>query len=159
MREFRIVITGHPYSEPRYYGDIKWRATDVYVRHPHGGKDSRHSDGRTFLSSTDTDRIVETRIPVSAVTDELLTTIALPTSLTEPKPLRGAIRDSDLVINTASVGTAPRLAVTMVHNLQLPNVLVALSNRSGVSSVQTYRDKEFDQSLVVSLLRSPDPAL
>ena len=150
MAEFRIVLQGPPYSEPRFYGELSWRATDVYVRQPHGGKDSRHSDGATYLSSDSSTRIVETRLPLSAVTGELVTTISLPSLLTEPRPLSGAIRAKDLVLNTSSNGTAPRLAVAVVANAQLPEALAEWQSRSGVSSVQTYVDKGLGQSLIVA---------
>jgi hypothetical protein len=111
------------------------------------------------LWSEGTERAVETRIPVSSVTAERLTTITLPSSLSEPRTLTGSIRARDLVIDTTSVGTAPRLAVTMVRNADLPDALANLRRRSGVSSVQTCVDKDFDQSLVVSLLTGPESAI
>ena len=47
-REFRIILKGPPYSEPRYYGTLQWNDRNVYIWHPSGRKDSRHSDGATF---------------------------------------------------------------------------------------------------------------
>jgi hypothetical protein len=152
MPDIRVVLTGPPYGEPRYYGTLAWRATDAYVRHLHGGKDSRHSDGQTYLSSNASDRVVETRLPLSSVTGEHLSTISLPTALSEPSVLCGPIRPGDLVINTASVGTAPFLAVTIVSNAQLADVLGQLGATSGVSSLQTCCDKGLGQTLIVALL-------
>jgi len=152
MSNFRIVLSGPPYAEPRFYGELSWRATDVYVRRPHGGKDSRHSDGHTYLSSHATDRVVETRLPISSVTNEHLTTISLPPSLCTPEVLEGTVRPRDLVIDTTSVGPAPRLAVAIVTNPQLADAIANWQARSGVSSVQTYVDKGLGQSLLVALL-------
>ena len=149
----RIILTGQPYSGPRFYGELSWRSTDVYVRHPDGRKDSRHSDGITYLSSDTTVRAVDTRVPTSAATQEVIKTIALPPLLAEPRALQGTIRDRDLVIDTASVGTAPTLAVSIVENSQLSDAIGAWQACSGVSSVQTFVDKGLGQSLLVALFR------
>ena len=155
MPNFRIVLSGPPYAEPRFYGELSWRATDVYVRQPHGAKDSRHSNGQTYLSSEGTDRVVETRLPISSVTDEQVTTISLPSSLSTPRALEGAIRPRDLLIDTCSVGTAPRLAVTIVANAGLADALTRWQAKPGVSNVQTYVDKGLGQALLVALLPNP----
>jgi len=155
MPDFRVILTGPSYREPRFYGELSWRATDVYVRQPHGGKDSRHSNGETYLSSEGTERIIETRLPLSAVTDEHLTTIRLPSLMTEPRVLDGSIRPRDLVVDTASLGTAPQLAVTIVSNPHLADALANWQTRSGISSVQTWVDKGLGQSLLVALLPNP----
>ena len=148
--EMRIVLTGPPYDEPRYYGKIQWGLRDVYVRHPGGGKDSRHSDGATRLTSTDESRICEMRVATSDVIHETVNFVQLPSSVSEPAPLRDAIKPTDLVLDTSSVGTAPRLAVEIAANNILPEVLNAWQTTSGVSSVQTCVDKGLGQSLIVA---------
>jgi hypothetical protein len=151
MPEFRIVLTGEPYKEPRYYGELEWDARNVYVRHPGGGKDSRHSNGATYLTSTGSDRALEFRVPTSAVGRELINFIALKPTVSEPPVLRGGIKTTDLVIPTTSAGTAPRLAVELVANSRLTGVLKAWESNSTVSSVRTFVDKGLDQTLVVAL--------
>jgi hypothetical protein len=155
MAEIRIVIEGPPYPEPRYYGEIAWNEHNVYLRHPGGGKDSRHSDGGTRLTSTGSQRSLETRLPTSAVSRELINFISLKPPLSEPPPLRGAIRSTDLVLHTSSAGTMPRLAVEIVSNTRLPGVVAAWEAHSTMAnSVQTYRSKGFNQSLLVALAGS-----
>lgn len=130
MGEFRLVLVGEPYPEPRYYGRLSWSERDVYLRHPHGGKDSRHADGRTYLTSSGPIRSIETRVPTSDVTRELVNYLSLFTAIPEPPPLRGAIRDDDFVLPTDSAGTAPRLAVEIVSNDRVPGVLEAWGSHS-----------------------------
>ena len=67
MPSMRVVLTGPEYREPRYYGQLEWSERDVYLRHPGGGKDSRHRDGATYLTSDTTDRTFETRCPTSDI--------------------------------------------------------------------------------------------
>lgn len=150
------MIAGDPYTEPRYYGRLSWSADgrDVYLRHPHGGKDSRHSDGRTYLNSTGHVRSVETRVQTSDVTRELVSYLSLSTHISEPPPLRGAIRDDDFVISTESAGIAPRIAVEIVTNDRLPGVMRAWASHSTAPNVRTYRDKGLGQSLVVAVVGS-----
>src|SRR6266545_8014721 len=111
MPDFRIVLVGPPYKEPRFYGELGWNARNVYLRHPDGAKDSRHRDGNTFLTSTGSQRSHELRVPTSAASRELINFIALKATMPEPRILDGPIRKSDLIIPTTSAGTAPRLAV------------------------------------------------
>jgi hypothetical protein len=155
MPDIRIVLEGPPYPEPRYYGEIAWNQRNVYLRHPGGGKDSRHSDGGTRLTSTGSQRAVETRLPTSAVSRELINFISLKPPLAEPPPLRGRIRATDLVLRTSSAGTMPRLAVEIVSDTRLAGVIAAWEATStGASSVQTYRSKGLGQTLLVALAGS-----
>lgn len=154
MGEMRIVLVGQPYAEPRYYGSLAWRERDVYVRHPGGGKDSRHGDGVTYLTSTEHSRTSELRVPTSDITRELVNFIQLPSSQSEPQPLRGPIRPTDLILHTMSVGTTPRLAVEITANQYLPDVLSAWQAYSTASSVQTQIDKGLGQTLIVALTAS-----
>ncbi len=151
MPGFRIVLTGPPYEEPRYYGAVQWDDRNVYLRHPGGGKDSRHSNGATYLTSTGSNRELETRIPTSAVGRELVNFISLKPTVAEPPILRGSIRPTDLVLPTTSAGTAPRLAVEIVANARLDGVRRAWEQNSTVSSVRTYVDKGLGQTLFVAL--------
>jgi hypothetical protein len=156
MPDFRIVLNGPPYAEPRYYGALQWNDRNVYIRYAGGGKDSRHSDGGTFLASTGHGRSFEQRLPTSEVSRELVSFISLKAPMTEPPPLRGPIRKSDLVLPTTSAGTAPRLAVELVENSRVSGVLAAWERNPTVSSVQTYVDKGLGQTLVVALAGAHD---
>lgn len=64
---------------------LQWSNHDVYIRHPGGGKDSRHRDGRTHLTSTDENRLVESRIPTSEVSREIVNYVELQPCLMEPQ--------------------------------------------------------------------------
>ena len=151
MPEFRIILKGPPYSEPRYYGAVQWNDRNVYIRYAGGGKDSRHADGPTFLASTGAGRSLELRVPTSEVSRELVNFVTLRPPLDEPPPLRGPIRESDLVLPTTSAGTMPRLAVEIVQNTRVAGVAAAWERCSGVSSVKTCVDKGLGQSLLVAL--------
>lgn len=144
------MLVGQPYAEPMYYGALAWGDRDVYVRHPGGGKDSRHSDGVTYLTSTNDSRTSELRVPTSDVTREVVNFIQLPSS-NAAESLRGAIKPTDLILNTSSVGTTPRLAVEIAADNYLPAVLAAWQTYSTVSSVQTQVDKGLGQTLIVAL--------
>ena len=154
MPEMRIVLGGEAYPSPRYYGTIAWSADgrDVYIRHPGGGKDSRHRDGRTYLTSTEAERYVETRAPTSDITQERVNVVTLPAFLSEPPVLSGAVRATDLLLHSSSVGTVPRLAVEIVANQRLPDVIAGWQSHSGVASVTTQVDKGLGQTLLVALL-------
>lgn len=154
MGESRIVLHGPPYQEPRYCGMVQWDSHNVYLRHAGGGKDSRHSDGATYLTSTEAERTLQQRLPTSEVGRELVNFISLPAESTGPPPLRGATRKSDISVNTASVGTMPRFAVEIVSDSRLPGVVAAWESTSGVSSVQTCIDKGLGQHLVVAFAGS-----
>jgi len=139
MADMRIVLTGPPYDEPRYYGMLQWDDRNVYIRHPGGGKDSRHGDGKTWLTTTGDSRQMELRVPTSDVTQELLNFVALPTSMPEPPILRGGIQPTDLVLNTSSVGTSPQLAVEIVANPRLPDVLALYQTSSAACTPASTR--------------------
>ncbi len=151
MADVRIVLEGSPYAEPRYYGTLQWNDRNVYIRHAGGGKDSRHGDGATFLGTTGPARATERRVPTSEISRELLNFISLRPPLTEPPPLRGPIRFTDLVLKTTSAGTIPRLAVEIVENARVPGVVAAWERNSTVSSVRTCIDKGLGQTLIVAL--------
>ena len=153
-REFRIILKGPPYSEPRYYGTLQWNDRNVYIWHPSGRKDSRHSDGATFLATTGAMRAVETRVPTSQIGRELVNFISLRRPLTEPRRLRGPVRASDLVLRTTSAGTVPRLAVEIVENARAAGVCAAWERNSTVSSVLTLVDKGLGQKLIVAFAGS-----
>jgi hypothetical protein len=153
MADMRTVLVGQPYAEPMYYGALAWSDRDVYIRHPGGGKDSRHNNGVTYLTATGDSRTSQLRVPTSDVTHEVVNFIQLPSS-EAAEPLRGSIKATDLVLNTTSVGTTPRLAVEIVANTYLPAVLAAWQTHSTVSSVQTLVDKGLGQTLVVALAPS-----
>jgi len=150
MPDIRLVLTGQPYSEPRYYGQIAWTPRDVYARHPGGGKDSRHSDGQVWFTTTGPERARETRIPTSDVTSELVTFITLRSDTSEPPRLKGPPRSTDLLIPTTSAGRAPRVAVEIVAAARVAGVVAAWERVSGVSSVLTVIDKGLGQSLVLA---------
>ena len=154
MGETRIVITGNPYQEPRYGGTVQWSEHDVYLRHPGGGKDSRHSDGKTYLTSTEPSRDLLERLPTSDVSRELINFIELRSGTTEPPLLRGTIRPSDFVVNTDTIGPTPRFAVEIVENSRLDGVQCAWEANSTVSSVQTCIDKGLGQSLLIAFAGS-----
>jgi hypothetical protein len=154
MGKIGIVLIGEPYDEPRYAGEVSWSARNVYLRHPGGGKDSRHSDGRTLLTSTEASRQSQLRVPTSDVSRELVNFVQLRSGATEPPVLRRPIRPDDLVVGTASVGTAPRFAVEIVASSRAPGVAAAWRATSGVSSAFTYVDKGLGQSIVVAFAGS-----
>ncbi len=154
MPDIRIVLEGQPYPSPRYYGLLQWNERSVYLRHPGGGKDSRHANGATYLASTGSQRAFEQRVPTSEVSRELVNFVSLQRPLTEPPPLRGSLRGTDLILRTTSAGTVPRLAVEIVENARVPGVLAAWERYSTVSSVQTHVDKGLGQTLVVALAGS-----
>lgn len=154
MGTIRILLVSSPYSDPRYYGELQWSDRDVYIRHPGGGKDSRHQNGMTYLQSTGKARSIETRLKTSDVSRELVNYLTLPSSLPEPPVLRGKIRQNDLVLQTSVAGTVPRLAVEIVENARLDGVLSAWKSHSTAPSVQTYVDKGLGQSLVVAVAGS-----
>lgn len=154
MATMRIILQGSPYSEPRYYGKLQWSERDVYIRHPGGGKDSRHKDGKTYLNSTGSIRSIDTRVQTSEVSRELVNYIELPSSLTEPPVFRGEIQPNDLVLQTTSAGVAPRLAVEIVRNERLIGVLNAWKSHSTAPDVQSHTDKGTGQSLVVAVAGS-----
>src|SRR2546425_7012209 len=156
MPEFRIILKGPPYAEPRYYGELGWNQRNVYIRYAGGGKDSRHSDGRPFLAATGANRAFEQRLATSAVTRELLNFISLRPPLSEPPRLNGLIRKKDLVLETSSAGTAPRIAVEIVASSRVKGVMAAWERNSTVSSVRTCVDKGLGQTLVVALAGSHD---
>lgn len=153
-RDVRIILEGPPYGEPRYYGTLQWNDRNIYIRHPGGRKDSRHSDGVTFFGTTGSERVVERRVPTSEVSRELVNFITLKPPLTEPPRLLGPIRASDLVLRTTSAGTAPRIAVEIVENSRVPGVVGAWERNSTVSSVRTCIDKGLGQALIVALAGS-----
>ena len=150
MGEVRIVISGAPYPEPRWGGTVQWSEHHVYLRHPGGGKDSRHSDGKTYLTSTGSTREVQERIPTSDVSRELVNFIELSPDSTAPPVLRGSVKESDFVVDTASLGPTPRFAVEIVENSRLDGVRRAWEANSTVSSVQTSMDKGLGQSLLIA---------
>ena len=154
MGTVRIVLVGSPFSEPRYYGKLQWSARDVYIRHPGGGKDSRHKNGMTYLHSTGKSRLIETRLETSEVSRELVNYVELPATLSEPPVLDGNIRTNDLVLQTSSVGSSPRLAVEIVEDARLDAVLKAWRSHSTAPSVQTHADKGLGQSLVIAVAGS-----
>lgn len=156
MGELRLALKGPPYDQPRYYGKLQWGERDVYVRHPHGGKDSRHRNGQTYLTSTGEKRTVESRLPTSNVTRALVNYVELSTSLPEPPELRGEVRGDDFVLPTTSAGTAPRLAVEIVSDGRLDGVVEAWRSHSTAPSVQTFVDKGLGQNLVVAFAGSLD---
>lgn len=151
MARIRIILQGPPYSEPRYYGQLQWGERDVYIRHPSGGKDSRHKDGMTYLNSTGSTRSIETRVKTSDVSRELVNYIKLSPSLQEPPVFNGKIQPNDLVLQTTSAGVAPRLAVEIVENKRLAGVLNAWKSHSTAPDVQAHTDKGIGQSLVVAV--------
>ena len=153
MPDMRLVLLGSPYPEPRYYGRIAWSADGrhVHILHQDGGKDSRHSDGATYITSTEEHRPLELRVPTSDVTHERINFLSLPSSSSEPPVLPSPIKGTDLVLHTSSVGTAPRLAVEIAANAELPTILSAWQGRSDVSSINTLVDKRLDQTLIVAL--------
>ena len=154
MGETRIVLQGTPYDEPRYYGKLQWSHHDVYIKHPGGGKDSRHRDGRTHLTSTDDNRLFEIRIPTSEVSREFVNYVELHPCLMELQVLRGGIRKTDIVLPTTSAGTLPRLAVEIVRNERLNGVCSAWESHSTAPNVQFCVDKGLGQSLVVAVAGS-----
>lgn len=150
MGSLRVILTGDPYTGPRFYGEVSWNSRNVYLRHPNGAKDSRHSDGNTFLTSTGDSRTTQLRVPTSSISRELVNFIELG-SQPFPSPLRGEIRPRDLVLDTASVGTAPRIAVEIVASTRAPGVAAAWGTLSTVSSAHTVVDKGLGQSLVIAV--------
>ena len=154
MKTIRIILKGHPYSEPRYYGKLQWSDRDVYLRHPGGGKDSRHRDGKTYLKSTAGMRSVESRINTSDVSRELVNYLTLSSALPEPPVFSGTIGQNDLVIATTDSGAKPRLAVEIVGNSRLAGVLNAWESHSSAPNVKTYAGKGLGQSLVVAVAGS-----
>lgn len=154
MGATRIVIIGGSYEEPRYGGTVQWSEYDVYLRQPGGGKDSRHSDGMTYLTSTGAHREVQKRVPTSDVSRELVNFIQLRSNSTTLPPLRGEIKKSDFVVNAASVGPTPRFAVEIVENARLAGVQRAWEANSTVSSVQTCIDKGLGQTLIIAFASS-----
>src|SRR3989442_9128083 len=151
MPEFRIILKGPPYAEPRYYGELGWNQRNVYIRYAGGGKDSRHSDGRTFLATTGANRAFEQRLATSAVTRELLNFISLRPPLSEPPRLNGLIRKKDLVLETSSAGTAPRIAVEIVASSRVKGVMAAWDLNSTVCRVCTCFNNGLGPSLDVVL--------
>ncbi len=151
---FRIIIKGPPYPEPRYYGSLQWDERNVYIRHPGGRKDSRHSDGATWLGTTGPYRTVEMRVPTSQIGRELVNFVSLKPPQSEPPPLRGPIRATDLVVQTQSAGTMPRIAIEIVANVRVAGVCAAWERNSTVSSVFTLANKGLNQTLVVALAGS-----
>ena len=154
MGTIKILLEGPPFSEHRYYGELAWNERNIYIRHPGGGKDSRHQDGMTYLTSTGETRLVEIRLKTSDVSRELVDYVTLPSLLPEPAVFRGKIRKNDLVLNTSLVGTEPRLAVEIVENSRLDEVLKAWESHSTAPSVQTYVDKGLGQSLIIAVAGS-----
>jgi hypothetical protein len=149
LTDTRVILTGPCFATPQYYGRLSWTSTDVYLRHPLGGKDSRHSDGGTFLTSDGADRAFEQRVPTSEITRELLNYIALPSGA--PRPLEGAIRPSDIVVSVDSATSRPRIAVEIVSNSSLAATLADWQTRSGVSSVCSVVPKGRAQSLLLAI--------
>jgi hypothetical protein len=153
-KKTRMVLVGHPYNEPRYYGTLEWNDRNVYLYHPGGGKDSRHKDGQTFLKSTGEMRSNEIRLETSDVSRELVNYVDLPSSFPEPPVLRGEIRKNDFVLHTTEAGALPRLAVEIVENARLDEVLNAWKMNSTAPNVQAYADKGLGQSLVIAVAGS-----
>lgn len=122
------------------------------MRHPGGAKDSRHSDGATYLGSSGLTRDLELRVPLSQVTNERINVVQLPSSMDEPRPLGGPARVTDLVVDVASVGTIPSIAVEVVANSELDAVRSRWQAVIGVSSVLTVRDKGLSQSLLLAVM-------
>lgn len=151
MPESRVVLIGSCFSGPQYYAQLNWTPTDVHLRHPDGGKDSRHNDGSTFLTGPGSARDREQRVPTSAITREVLNYLELPVGA--PQPLRGAIRPNDIVLPVDSATSRPSLAVEIVNNSLLAPTLADWQAASGISSVLTVVPKGLDQSLVVAIAR------
>ena len=108
----------------------------------------------TYLNSTGNERFIETRVPTSEISRELINYIELPSSLSEPPVFRGKIQNNDLLLQTTSVGTAPRLAVEIVEDERLSGVLNTWKSHSTAPDVQTYADKGIGQSLVIAVAGS-----
>ena len=151
MGEIRIILQGAPYNEPRYYGMIQWTATDVYIRHIGGWKDSRHRDGKTFLHSTGSERTIEQRLPISEISRELINYVDLPPFFPEPPPFEGSIRKNDLIMPTSSAGSAPRLAVEIVEDARITGVQQAWVSHSTAPDVQVCIDKGSGHHLIVAV--------
>ena len=128
------------------------------MRHPGGAKDSRHSDGATYLGSSGLTRDFELRLPLSQVTNECINVVRLPSSMDEPRPL-GPARVTDLVVDVASAGTIPSIAVEVVANSELNAVRSRWEAVGGVSSVLTVRGKGLSQSLLLAVMpEAPKPS-
>lgn len=153
VKEIRIVLVGPPYNEPRYYGKIEWNDNNVYIRHPERGKDSRHEDGVTYIHSTELTRIKEVRINISEVGREIVNYIKWDQPF-EPPLLKGAIKKTDFVVNTADAGIKPRFAVEIVDNNRLPGVLFAWETHSTAPSVKTFENKGKNQALIIAVAGS-----
>lgn len=149
----RIVLVGPPYNEPRYYGQLEWNDNNVYIRHPEGGKDSRHKDGFTYIHSKEIKRIEEQRIPMSEVSREIVNYIKWDQPF-EPPLLQGTIKETDFVVNTEDAGINPRLAVEIVENKRLSGVLFAWQSHSTAPSVKTFENKGNNQSLIIAVAGS-----
>jgi hypothetical protein len=151
MGTIKILLIGPPYAEPRYYGKLEWNDRNVYIRHPGGGKDSRHQDGMTYFKSPGKAPSIEVRVRTSDVSRELVNYVTLPSSLPEPPAFRGKIRPDDLILDTSLVGTEPRLAVEVVENARRDGVLREWESHSTAPSVRTYVDKGLGQCLIVAV--------
>ena len=154
MRTINIVLRGPPYSEPRYYGKLQWSDRDVYIRHPGGGYDTRHRNGKTYLKSTSRMREVETRVKTSDVSREFVNYVTLSSALPEPRVFTRTIGPNDLVLKTTEAGAKPRLAVEIVENSRLAGVLNAWKSHSSAPNVQAFFNKGLGQSLVVAVAGS-----
>jgi len=152
MPESRIILAGPCFAGPQYYGQLNWSETDVYLRHPLGGKDSRHSDGGTFLTGPGPTRDYEHRVPMSAVRREHLNFVALPVGA--PKPLQGIVRPTDIVLEVDSATSRPKLAVEIVRSGDLEDAIAEWQQASGVSSIVTVLPKGLGQALLVAVAKS-----
>jgi hypothetical protein len=154
METINILLQGRPYNGLRYYGKLEWNERDIYLRHPSGGKDSRHPDGKTYLTSTGTMRGTELRVKTSEVSREIINYVKLSPASSEPREYKKTIKPNDLVLDTSEVGTKPRLAVEIVANSRLNGVLNAWKLHSTAPNVQVHRDKGLGQSLIIAVAGS-----
>jgi len=149
-KEIRIVLLGVPYNEPRYYGLLAWNDDNVYIRHPEGGKDSRHKNGFTYMHSTAETRIREKRIVISDVGREIINYIDCDQAF-EPSPLRGPIKETEFLVKTEVAGIRTRFAVEIVKNDRLHGDLSAWQSHSTAPSVNFFEDKGNNQTLIVAV--------
>jgi len=117
-------------------------------------KVSRHSDGSTFIGSVGVPRPRELRVPFSAIAQERVHEVSLPSDLTTRVPTRSTAPRGAFVFPSGVLSSQASIAAEVVDDKSLDSTLNAWAQYPGTVSAQTVRPNNLGKNLVLTVLCS-----